>query len=639
MHYWKYIFLLFGIIFLAGVTHAQDTTVLILREINIQDSRLENFTIGEKIESVPAGKMEETEYGNLTELLTKYSGLNVRSYGVSGLSTASVRGTGSNHTAILWEGINLQSPTNGGLDLTLVPVSFVDEIALQYGGAGSLFGSGTLGGAIHMGTSPKKMKNGFGGRLLQQVGSFGSTYTGLNIHLKQGRLRTSIRGFRNYAKNDFNYYNRFTVRNEEQRNAGIDQQGLLSEVYISLGQSDQLSFKYWYQDNHVQIPKPASAGQESEAVQSDDFHRMVVKYENKINDRLFRAQTAVVSHNLKYDDGFDRISNSSSKSWISEFETSYKLHKNLWIDAGLNNTYEQAEVDGYGDTQPSRNRTAVFLSSKVLVMDRLEVAVSIRESYDDHEFSPFLPSLGLNYPLSRDIQLKSKMARSFRIPTFNDLYWKSAGGAGNPELQPELGWSTEAGLLFDKQYNRSVLSAEVTAFSNHISQWIQWVPVQSAVWTPINVEEVWARGLELTGKYKSDISDDWGFQMWTNYSYTRSTKEAISEGGSHEELHKQVIYTPIHQWKMTFDLPYKKLNFNYGQFFIGEQYIKGDNTQTLDSYSVSEISLSYSHSIASKHRVTVLGKVNNMWDKQYEVRNARPMPGRNYHLSITYNFN
>lgn len=634
----RYILLPLVITLFAQIVCAQeDTTVLVLDEVNIEGARLDKFTIGEKVEKVSPVHLEETEYSNLSELLASFSGANIRSYGVSGLSTPSVRGTGSNHTAVFWEGVNLQSPTNGSLDLTLMPVSFVDDVSLQYGGAGSLFGSGTLGGAIHLSTKAD-MVEGTSARILQQAGSFGSTYTGANVSWKHKKIMASLRGFSNYADNDYTYFNRYTSRNEEQKNASIDQQGILSEIYYQLSGKSDISLKYWYQDNLVHIPDPASASGNTKATQADEFHRTVLKWKNQTKRRELRAQSALLIHHLEYDDKINQLSTTNSLSWISEVEAVYKLDNAFWLDVGINNTYDKAEVDGYAGEIPSRNLTGVYLSSKKLIAERLEVNLGLRETVSEEGFSPVMPSLGVNYSLRNNIELKSKVARSYRIPTFNDLYWSGAGAVGNPDLKPELGWSAEIGALSEKSFDKSRLSLEVTGYSNTISQWIQWVEIES-VWSPVNVQKIWARGAELELKYGYNLSGNWKLQLWSNYSFTKSTKQEISEGGNLLELDKQVIYTPLHQGKASINLIHTNLTLGLNQIYVGEQYVTGDNRRSMDPYTLTGISASYNFILSPKHSFRISGRVKNAFNKDYEIRNARPMPRRNYHLSIIYQFN
>ena len=624
-------------LFAHTVCAQEDTTVLVLDEVNIEGARLDKFTIGEKVEKVSPVHREQAEYSNLSELLASFSGANIRSYGVSGLSTPSVRGTGSNHTAVFWEGVNLQSPTNGSLDFTLMPVSFVDDVSLQYGGAGSLFGSGTLGGAIHLSTKAD-MAEGTSGRVLQQVGSFGSTYTGANVSWKHKKIRASLRGFVNHADNDYTYFNRYTSQSEEQKNASIDQQGILSEIYYQLPGNGDISLKYWYQDNLVHIPDPASASGNTKATQADEFHRTVLKWKNQTKRREFRAQSALLIHHLEYDDKISELSTTKSLSWVSEVEAVYKLDNAFWLDVGINNTYDQAEVDSYAGEIPSRNLTGVYISSKKLIAERLEVNLGLRETVSEEGFSPVMPSVGVNYSLRNDVALKSKIARSYRIPTFNDLYWSGAGAVGNPDLKPELGWSAEIGALSEKSFDKSSLSLEVTGYSNTIAQWIQWVEVES-VWSPVNVQKIWARGAELELKYGYSLSGNWKLQLWGNYSFTKSTKQEISEGGNLLELDKQVIYTPLHQGKASINLIHTNLTLGLNQIYVGEQYVTGDNRRSIDPYTLTGISASYNFTLSQKHSFRVAGQVKNVFNKDYEVRNARPMPRRNYHLSIIYQFN
>ncbi|NJL13466.1 MAG: TonB-dependent receptor plug domain-containing protein [Microscillaceae bacterium] len=61
-------------------------------------------------------------FRTLGQLLQALSSLYVREYGPQQLSSLSFRGTGSSHTAVLWQGININSPTLGMSDLGTLPV-------------------------------------------------------------------------------------------------------------------------------------------------------------------------------------------------------------------------------------------------------------------------------------------------------------------------------------------------------------------------------------------------------------------------------------------------------------------------------------------------------------------------------------
>ena len=613
-------------------------SVRLLEEVRITDHRLQQFASGDKVVPVREHTIGLVEHTNLTELLTRYSGLNVRSYGPSGLSTASLRGTGSNHTPVFWEGINLQSVMNGSLDLTLVPTSFADGVAVQYGGAGSLYGSGTLGGALHLTTDALANTPGWHGRLYQQLGSFGRRYTGLNVGYRRPRFSSQVRVFDHRADNDFAYQNIYTNREARRQNAGIRQQGLLAQGRWLPSAQHTLDAKYWYQDNLAQIPNVAAAGGEARATQADAFHRAVVRWQHQRARQEWTARGAFLYHRLVYDDRVLPPSASQSASWIAEAEHTYYVTQEHWLHTGLTHTYETAEVDSYARA-PQRHRTALFLSYRAQLWPSLEVTAGGRATQIDGTLSPFLPSLGLQYALSPVWRITSKVARSYRVPTFNDLYWAGAGGQGNPDLLPETGWSTEVGVQAEvAREEKTELVAGLTAFSNRVDQWISWVPLTGSVWTPINVERVWARGLELNTSVRHRISSRLSARGWGNYTFTRSTKEAIGPGGNPAELHTQLLYTPYHQAKASLTMEYRSLALGYSWALTGEQYTTASNRRTLPAYHTSDVSLTYAWHRFDPHQVQISGAVRNLDNTDYSVRAGYPMPGRHYQLSLIYQF-
>ncbi len=313
------------LVFLTSPAWSQATTsadsVRVLREVRVTDQRLADFAGGDKVSSVLERTVAPVTHRGLADVLMQYSAVNVRSYGPAGLSTASLRGTGSNHTAVLWEGINLQSAMNGGLDLTLVPVSFVDDVRLQFGGAGALFGSGTLGGAIHLGSDLPNRQRGWYGQLHQQIGSFGQRYTGVNAGFLGPRTSTQIRVFDQQADYDYPFFNIYTQRDDRRRNAGIQQHGLLLEQDWALSPTHQLSAKYWYQDNVVQVPGVAAAGGEAQATQHDVFHRAVLRWQHRQTRQNWQVRTALLHHRLAFNDPPAVQSDDQSVSWITEANT------------------------------------------------------------------------------------------------------------------------------------------------------------------------------------------------------------------------------------------------------------------------------------------------------------------------------
>ena len=280
----------------------------------------------------------------------------------------------------------------------------------------------------------------------------------------------------------------------------------------------------------------------------------------------------------------------------------------------------------------------MFTSYRARIQSNWETTLGVRETLIDGAWSPFLPSLGVAYRPYPAWKLKAKAARSYRVPTFNDLYWRGGSGTGNPDLNPELGWTYEVGLgRKTVQESPTQLSAELTAFSNHIQQWIHWVPNAADVWSPRNVDRVWARGLELDASLDHSFGNQLSTRVWASYTYTKSTAEETT--GNPASLGKQLIYTPYHQAKTSLQLRYHSLTLGYSGVRVGRQFTTASNRRSLPAYLVHDLSLTWNWPIFRRHLLLINGQVRNLSDQTYDVREGYPMPGRSYQLSLTYQFN
>ena len=491
----------------------------------------------------------------------------------------------------------------------------------------------TLGGSVQLRSSdPTFESKPISIAIDQQIGSFGQRYTGGHVSLDGERLYVKARAFKNAANNNFSFYNRFIQQNEEQQNAAIDQHGVLIEPSVKIGKTGILSAKYWFQDNSVQIPKTASEGALSQNIQKDQFHRSILSYTAALPKGSIKAFTSLINHRLTFNEAVPNLSN----SWISEVQADLSVIEKTRIQVGINHTYDVAEVQNYGGNNSQRNQTAAFLSVKKLFFSKLEATVSAREVYADGEFTPFVPSLGLEFFANRWSRVKAKVARSFRLPTFNDLYWVSGTDNGNPNLKPEKGISLEWGYAV----NLRQLNLELTAYSNYIDNWIQWRPNAQGNWSPINVLTAWTRGIEFTGDYTHEFNQNLTLSGRLNYTFTRATSERLSEEVSAGEEGKELIYVPKHQGAASTTLRWKSAFLLINQTYTGRQFTTSDNNPrwALDAFELLDTAIGYSASL-KKHAISLSLRVNNVLDKDYEIRSAYAMPGRNYNLNLNYTLN
>jgi vitamin B12 transporter len=113
-----------------------------LKEVRVVSERLHDYAVGATVVSPDSGMIKLHRNSSLSSLLANTSGLSVKTYGAGGLASVSIRGGSTDHTAVMWNGLNIQSPMNGGVNLSVMPVHFFNNVEVQHGGAGTLFGSG-----------------------------------------------------------------------------------------------------------------------------------------------------------------------------------------------------------------------------------------------------------------------------------------------------------------------------------------------------------------------------------------------------------------------------------------------------------------------------------------------------------------
>ena len=600
-----------------------------LREVTVKTDRLRSFSVAHKIQAFDT-LLRVYRTDNLGDLLTQQTPVFVKSYGPGGLATTSLRGSGASHTAVLWNGFNLQSVTLGQLDFALVPLASTDEIAVQYGGSGALWGSGAVGGAVHL-NGGVPAGEGWGAFTRQTAGSFG-TYAGAYGGSWRGnKAAVSARVYNQYARNDFPFRNtaQFGAPEMRQPNAGLRQYGATSDLRLSLSERGQLDVHYWFGSNDRHIPPSMTTGS-SVATQADDFHRVAAQWKRTGNALTLAVRSAFFAERLAYRDHAIH-SRSRTRSSVTEAEASLSLGNVLSANAGLHHTYEWADVESYGNPAV-RNRTAAFASLKARdARERFTGLLSIRQERAGPAWVPPIPSLGGTVQPFKFLKLRLNATRNYRLPTFNDLYWQPGG---NRDLQPEQGWSQDAGLTFKHTFGTLRAEVDVTAYSSRLRNWIVWLP-QGNHWSATNLQFVWSRGVEVTAKVAQPVGrftlTGTGF-----YAYGRSTHEKERFPGD-PALHKQLPYAPRHQAAVTLGAGRGLWTLLYNHRYTGSRYPTSDETGPLPAYQVGTLTLARSFTLRTVS-FDLQGRVSNLWNTAYQAIAWQAMPGRAFQVTLFTQF-
>jgi len=133
-----------------GNSFSPSDTIITLPAFEVKSNRLQNFSSGNKIYSIDSIEIAKYLSFSLAELLKGETPIYIKSYGIGALSSSSFRGGNAAQTAVLWNGFNINGASTGQVDFSLIPLFAVNSVSVQHGGSSALWGSGAIGGSIHL---------------------------------------------------------------------------------------------------------------------------------------------------------------------------------------------------------------------------------------------------------------------------------------------------------------------------------------------------------------------------------------------------------------------------------------------------------------------------------------------------------
>ena len=598
------------------------------------DSRLKDWAQGQKIVTLDSITLQHYQAKNLADLLSGESSIFIKTYGLGSLATTSFRGGSANHTALLWNGLQLNSPMNGQNDYSLIPISASNEIRIQYGGSTALWGSGAIGGAIHLDNRPS-----FNQGLRITTGSYWGSYHDyrqrLSVDYSNTKYAGNVQVFYTQSKNDFIYTEPVAalMAMKRQPHAELLQKGILSNHSILIQDNQRLSFHVWHQETSRNLPpilgQPIATSSQADA--SNRFSTHWEYYGNRIKWHIKGGYFNEQINYLESPSAPDALSR--SHTLIVEAESNITLSRGWLMQVGTINTYETATSDGYPHA-PTRNRVAGFTSLRYQSRNNKSITTaSFRQELMASKLVPATYSISNFYRIAPQLQCLVSISKLYRIPTFNDLYWHPGG---NSNLQSEHGYSAEAGVQLHLQSSKKTITIdfEPTIFHRRIHNWILWLP-EVNYWSPQNIMEVWSRGIET--KSQVNVPFQSGFiqlDVLTNYVVSTNEKAKSANDAS---VDKQLIYVPMYSGQARMSFQYKTWNARYTHQYTGYRYTSSDNRSYLLPYLTAQFALSYRLNY-SRWSFELFAQCQNIWNTDYEVILNRPMPGRNYALGLTIQF-
>ncbi|MCF8275701.1 MAG: TonB-dependent receptor [Flavobacteriales bacterium] len=569
----------------------------------------------------------------LTQVLETESFISTRAYNPGGTANFSVRGSGSQHTQVVWEGIPINDPMLGQTDLSTISLGGISNVRVLYGSAGLTNNSGGIGGTIELLSAEPRTKDGLDANLNVYAGSFGNYGVSVRLRDKYKKLFGSTSVEYHTVKNNFTFTDLSTIAREDRKleHASVQRIGFSKSLGIQLNQRNTISASVYYAQVAKELPPSMlMVASKEKLFDRDVWAALKWKREGKRSE--LSATASYIYGNQQYFDNNEYTFHHLYQANKNLIRYKLNLGHHLHLDVGADVFTESARSDSAYRSKPHlRYWQAAFASLKYVPKKWVAAQVLIREDVIDAKFSPIQGLVGVEVKPANWFIVKGNVSRNFRPATLNDLYWVPGG---NPDVKSETGFSWEAGIGFKAKTKAFQFRFDATYFQSEIDHWIIWLPLGN-VWTPQNKRAVSSKGVEAKLEATATIGKVL-LKLNGAYTYVSST---VKKGSSETDVSvgHQLIYVPAHQAKAYVSVHFAKLFLLIGHQYTGLRYTTSDNKSSLPAYQLSYASVGYEYTF-KKHTIGINLTVDNLFDKDYQTIAWRPMPGRSFLINLNYQF-
>lgn len=352
------------------------------------DSKLDHYAPGMKRVVFDSALIERYRQQSAAVLLAQQVPVFIKSYGFNNLATLQFRGASAAQSMVVWNGVPLQNAALGITDLSLLPVMLADDLQVAYGGSAALLGSGNVGGALLLNSSPK------GDSTLRQVegllgaGSFSQFQYGARLRYNVGRLRTQTRFFGQRAENNFPFIARNGTK-QRLPNAALSGWTAAADADYKLNKKNAISLHGWLQ--HYQRAIPPALFQNTSSQNLEDASARISAGWNHTGRHVWYTRTAWLRDVLRYEDASINLNTSSIVNTLfgeAGWEKAIGSRQRLLIFTPV----QYSRLDGLSDEYTQR-RAALAASHTTALLSKRSLIVSLNMRAEAVDKNSYLSTL------------------------------------------------------------------------------------------------------------------------------------------------------------------------------------------------------------------------------------------------------
>lgn len=550
---------------------------------------------------ISAGEIDDRQSPSLADLLGTLPGFSVATAGPAGQQTSVfVRGSESDQTLFLWNGVALNSPYFGGVNWQFVGTTGVERIEAVHGPGSALYGGNAVGGVVQLLTRSDE-----GGSVALEAGENHYYRLGLQGGRDFGPIRTELAGQR--LSGDSEFENGFFDSDELALKVGGAPSASTSLALVARG-------------NDAKTGIPFASGLPNLTAGIDWRERLVaLPFSAELGKWSLSSQLSFLTSTYRFRDPEDAFgfvsSDTDSESQRGRAVTTYRGSEAWAVSVGAE--LERLTVDdesSFGvNLDGDHQRTQAGFAEATWRHRKLSVDVGLR--HDDNDVYGSATSLrtAAAWRLADGARVLASYGEAFRPPTLGELFFPFSG---NSALEPERAKSSEIGL----ELSRGSWRGAVTAFELRQRDLIDFDLAQFRF---ANVSRARSRGLEGALAYRGER---WSLRA----NLTRLTAENLDSGAD-------LLRRPQESGNLWLAFRPGRLTLSVAGRFVGERpdFDPATGAAVVNpSYVRLDVAARYQ---LSKHFAPSL-RVENAGDRQYEEVAGYPASGRAVVVGLTASY-
>jgi iron complex outermembrane receptor protein len=591
---------LLSLLFFNIAISQQDTTDL--KEVVVSTTKLEipfskNFRT---VKIISSDYIKNSPASNVSDLLQEITGIDVRRRGVGGVQgDLYIRGGGFDQTLLLVDGMKMDDAQTGHHTLNMIlPLYLIERIEVIKGPAARIFGQNAFNGAINIVTKEIKGEKKQIDLSLKEI-SYGS--------FEQKNISAVTKIITNKAKSLISFSN--NTSDGYRHNTDYKRNNYFVKTSFNL-KSSPIDVIASFTEN--KFGANGFYASPSATEQYEETQASLLGVSTTIN-----SEKLSIKPRLYWRRGQDEY------IYIRDNPSVYRnLHKTNKVSAELSGSYfSNSGVTGFGidlstvnissNNLGEHDRTTVnlFVDHTFKLFDeKLVLSPGIAVSYfSDMSFHSF-PGIDLGYNINSNFKLYSNIGKTFRIPTYTDLYYSDRTTIGNENLNPESATSTELGF----KYNTSNFKISGAFFNRKAKNIIDYVKEnENDLWNAVNIGSLKTTGFELDFRYNFQN------QNYLNLGYTNIKDNNYV---TNINFSKYSLNSLKHHFTSKLNLNYIR---NVNHSFVYKYAERSDKS----SYNVLDSKIMYKKGLFIY--------VNNIFDEVYSETNLVPMPGTSFLVGIS----